>query len=1856
MLGESTTDFDQNGLDKTLLPLFFNHPSSIMPTQIPTSSAVVGPALGNDTHASITCPAEWKVSDCFLNVVELSEALESEDPPTLAVSLTRLLHQLALPVDTYPAAERAVEDYLGLSPRLNRLFAIWEHARESQDRSLYIVFDVLSLLIRRLPYLPGVAGETVLELVSYLTQELNLATFLHPAFSSGGRTTLLAMRFLHFLLALPSSDFGLSIGIRTGPRVVRTILGKLDLKYLHRHASATTRKEPSKLAPSDEDTKLEWLSDKEFLLPLWRPLFKDTSEAMDLALQGVLRTVVEDDRIRRSIKNPVLLAGNALFDQLQRILDEDEEDKATGIILPFLRALCCRPDVGLNYREDGWYPMVSAEDRNALNIGKSGGNRAAGEGSKGPISKGAEMAAQGQVHNRAILRFIKQLRPTEKLPQRTILLDILQALPELSSPYWKACRLSYEPRLSLKWLCNMELLLQYTLLPIPPLRAYPPPVLRMADMLIPQPPLTRAILIKALQISSPSLVRYKGLLVLRALLDLVGRTLEALEGQAIIELDEIRWKGVAKALRESCARRLPDPQMILGMATTQRDGSGGASGSSLPTTQDALLKDTALSTLRAYVIVLRPSPVPVPTDVTRLFQSTTDSGSPSQGIVSPFRQAALLELLSMAPDFRWTSKSPFEHRPIEVICWLRAFQDVVEEEMARNNEAERAQVVNHIVKTMDGAWERLHISPYRYYDSLAQVRSSVLGRMNKVKGDRFSAFTGQVCGDGDDGMGEGPGEVTPSSSFSPLLLLLASEQEIKGSGGGEALRKSLIRCIVGRLSRQLPLLDIYILHGVLEEQSLDSSYLSPLLASSYLSQCPSGGQDDSLSLTSAPAIQDNLQSLQDPKGTLEERVSATCSLIHALIFHQPFPQALEVCERLRAGLAQGGMVSTPKPSLPSFVEMERSIDVLLVEPSIKSAFIACAQTLLPPHQKVDLWVEEEIFSLLLRCIYSPGTEASRSWYRQYLTGVIYTHVNGSPSKTIPKKQVTWLSHAIRAILTVEDALGMCKTLSREGKGWSTVPCPIVRALAHVIQSRPLEGQGGGGEDEWGVLAWSSLSSALPYISRTPGLEDLCSSLLHSRPDVSLDLSASVRDSLLAALRNPAASLDASVVQGRWRLVTEAMGRSGDGMRELHRGVVGLVLSTAWPPTSWSRSNIRSCTESLFLGLLQAPVEVLGEARTRKALVRVHELLCSQRHRGFCGIVTSSSVDTMIHAILKASRISHEICLTECHGWMAREGAAVWTGSARSLPEWALAQGLLNITSKESETTRSHLFKTILQAMSEHFSRGTTDGKDEDISTLLQSLLAHGALVIPSEVMAYFDKMLQGEGGEEGLQVTTRALMAFLVRSPAEDQDIPRIVFQKLLDYFHPSRVTQGSRCSHLLLVLLLALLLVRQPIDLIHQWSHHRITGVWRLFLDHYRGTYTPADRLILQAIEASERALRQISESPAPSPLPVLLLWGCQMLPDFAGIPSEDTMEEEKIDALPPLDEVMIRAALDRLEPRAILKTLRDFPDEAGETLDHVGLIRVTDAALENAEQGSEKRMDPSFWLTYALNLFGLSSRQSSLLLRGWVERNGLGLTLACLGSPNDRLRQIAYSLLDQIYPTLNEARIRFRGAGQVALLLTWVKDAITAREDGLDDLDESDRKAVLAKAYPCLPGPISTFVAQAVAILLNPEHHLFPSINRHLLQRPMADLQDIPLFYELFHSTSADASRGRIWLFHLLISGLRDSQPSTLPPPFVLPRRGLGPSRSFFIPVSHGLAPSPPFIIIGPGKGHIVSINSPGFGQAAFYPSLVSYGVHLLGKSLGPGTRWGGMVKAGLGDGQGIPEYQKDLVQISLQEPFMQ
>lgn len=53
-------------------------------------------------------------------------------------------------------------------------------------------------------------------------------------------------------------------------------------------------------------------------------------------------------------------------------------------------------------------------------------------------------------------------------------------------------------------------------------------------------------------------------------------------------------------------------------------------------------------------------------------------------------------------------------------------------------------------------------------------------------------------------------------------------------------------------------------------------------------------------------------------------------------------------------------------------------------------------------------------------------------------------------------------------------------------------------------------------------------------------------------------------------------------------------------------------------------------------------------------------------------------------------------------------------------------------------------------------------------------------------------------------------------------------------------------------------------------------------------------------------------------------------------------------------------------------------------------------------------------------------------------------------------------------------------------------------------------------------------------------PEAFEYPLIWKYLLSKPVMDLKDLPLFYNLFYSASDDSTRDRRWLFTLLLDGV--------------------------------------------------------------------------------------------------------------------
>lgn len=67
-----------------------------------------------------------------------------------------------------------------------------------------------------------------------------------------------------------------------------------------------------------------------------------------------------------------------------------------------------------------------------------------------------------------------------------------------------------------------------------------------------------------------------------------------------------------------------------------------------------------------------------------------------------------------------------------------------------------------------------------------------------------------------------------------------------------------------------------------------------------------------------------------------------------------------------------------------------------------------------------------------------------------------------------------------------------------------------------------------------------------------------------------------------------------------------------------------------------------------------------------------------------------------------------------------------------------------------------------------------------------------------------------------------------------------------------------------------------------------------------------------------------------------------------------------------------------------------------------------------------------------------------------------------------------------------------------------------------------------------------ICGFVAKAVRLALHPDDlPMYTLVNKFLLSRPAIDLDDVPMFYALFNSSSATYRAERLWMLRLLCWG---------------------------------------------------------------------------------------------------------------------
>ncbi|CAF3637003.1 unnamed protein product [Rotaria socialis] len=143
------------------------------------------------------------------------------------------------------------------------------------------------------------------------------------------------------------------------------------------------------------------------------------------------------------------------------------------------------------------------------------------------------------------------------------------------------------------------------------------------------------------------------------------------------------------------------------------------------------------------------------------------------------------------------------------------------------------------------------------------------------------------------------------------------------------------------------------------------------------------------------------------------------------------------------------------------------------------------------------------------------------------------------------------------------------------------------------------------------------------------------------------------------------------------------------------------------------------------------------------------------------------------------------------------------------------------------------------------------------------------------------------------------------------------------------------------------------------------------------------------------------------------------------------------------------------------------------------------------------------------------------------FVEKHCLAYCLMALSSRCGLLRAVVYNCLARFEQHLISQR--FYCKEQLLTMFTLLKQSI--------------KKSNL-KLAPI----VALFLSKLVDLFTHPESKIYRTITRFLLKQPYIDLVHIPLFGELFHSSTVEYKYERGWILNLLKHGIKDTIDYTL------------------------------------------------------------------------------------------------------------
>ncbi|PIM99023.1 hypothetical protein CDL12_28489 [Handroanthus impetiginosus] len=172
----------------------------------------------------------------------------------------------------------------------------------------------------------------------------------------------------------------------------------------------------------------------------------------------------------------------------------------------------------------------------------------------------------------------------------------------------------------------------------------------------------------------------------------------------------------------------------------------------------------------------------------------------------------------------------------------------------------------------------------------------------------------------------------------------------------------------------------------------------------------------------------------------------------------------------------------------------------------------------------------------------------------------------------------------------------------------------------------------------------------------------------------------------------------------------------------------------------------------------------------------------------------------------------------------------------------------------------------------------------------------------------------------------------------------------------------------------------------------------------------------------------------------------------------------------------------------------------------------------VHEAQATTDKQQvyDPVFILRFSIHCLSMSYVEPIEFATSGL----LAVTFASVSSPDVDMRKLGYEALAKFKSALEKCQKK-KDVVRLRLLVSYLQNGIE-------------------EPWQRIPSIIAVFIAEASMVLLDPSHDNYSTISKYLTNSPSVNVKAIPLFQNLFWSSSITFRADRLWMLRILYVGL--------------------------------------------------------------------------------------------------------------------